>query len=73
MSKKLGNKVQKLGFGVAVVGGVLFLAGAISIGALPTGLNGPDVPLGLLAFVIIIAGLAIVLVGSWIGGEWLRM
>jgi len=73
MSKKLGNRVQKLGLAVAAVGGVLFLVGAISIGALPTGLNGPDMPLGVLAFVILFAGLALILVGSWIGGEWLRM
>ncbi len=73
MSKKAGNRVQKLGFALAVIGGVLFLAGSISIRALPTGLNGPDLPLGLLAMMILFPGLALILIGSWVGGDWLRM
>jgi len=73
MSKEIGNRVQKLGFAVLGVGGVLFLAGAISIGALPTGFNAAYVPLGLLSMMIILAGVAVTLIGSWIGGDWLRI
>ena len=73
MSREVGNRLQKLGLAVEAVGILLFVAGAISVGALPTGFNMAYVPLGLLAALFIFGGLILLLIGSWIGADWLRL